>query len=104
MLIGIFALILAFVVFCIIRKRAQATRCPHCGKLFAMREISRDSTPSSTYDTTTTVDLFEMDLKGNYTSGGTLTAPATAHTYKCTDVCRFCGFKKEGFRTQVRQK
>ena len=104
MLISVLVLVLAFAAFFIIRKRAQATRCTRCGKLFAMREISRDSTPSSSYDTTTTVDLFEMDLKGNYTSGGTLTAPATAHTYKCTDMCRFCGFKKERFRTQVRQK
>ena len=104
LIIGIFILILAVIAFCIVCKRAQATRCPHCGKSFAMREISRDRTSVSTHDTTTNIGLYEMDLKGNVTSSDPHTVPATAHVHKCVDKCKFCGFQKEEFRTEVRQK
>lgn len=107
MLIGcavvVFVLILAFAAVRL-DKRARATRCPSCGKAFAMRQISREEIPDSDYDTTTYEGLFEMDLKGNVTASDALVVPATAHIYNCVDECRVCGFQKEVQRTQVYRK
>ncbi len=105
LIIGIVALILIFAAaFYLVAKRAQATRCPHCGKSFAMREVSRDRTPASSYETTTHVGLITRDLKGYVTGTDTRVVPATAYVYNCVDECKFCGFQKEEQRAQVRRK
>lgn len=104
MLIGISVLIFVFVVSYVIYKRGQAAKCPDCGKPFAMREVSRDKTPVSTCETTTNTGLFEMDLKGNYSTADLMRVPTTAYVHKCVDQCKFCGFQKEALRTQVPQK
>lgn len=42
--IGIIVFILMFAAaFYLVGKRAQATRCSHCGKSFAMREVAATS-------------------------------------------------------------
>lgn len=104
LMIGIFAFVLIFAAFYLIRKRAQATRCLRCGKPFAMREVSRDQSPVSSYDTTTHIGLITRDLRGNVTDTDTRTVPATAYVYNCVDECKFCGFQKEEQRTLVCRK
>ena len=105
LVIGIVVLILIVVaVFYLIGKRAQATRCPRCGKPFAMHEVSRDPSPVSSYDTTTHVGLITRDLKGYVTGTDTRVVPANAYVYNCVDECMFCGFQREEQRTQVRRK
>lgn len=104
LVIGIAALILIFAAaFYLIGKRARETRCPRCGRSFAVREVSRDQTPGSVYDTTTHVGLITRDLKGNVTGTDARVVPATAYVYNCVDECKFCGFQKEEQRTQVRR-
>ncbi len=105
LVIGIVALVLIFAAaFYLIGKRAQATRCPRCGKSFAMREVSRDPSPVSSYDTTTHVGLITRDLKGYVTGTDTRVVPAKAYIYNCVDECKVCGFQREEQRTQVRRK
>ena len=99
----VFILIFAAAVY-LVGKRAQASRCSRCGKSFAMREVSRDSSPVSSYDTTTHVGLITRDLKGYVTGTDTRVVPATAYVYNCVDECKYCGFQKEEQRIQVRRK
>lgn len=99
----VFILIFAAAVY-LVGKRARETRCPSCGKPFAMREVSRDSSPVSSYDTTTHVGLITRDLKGYVTETDTRVVPATAYVYNCVDECKYCGFQKEEQRIQVRRK
>lgn len=100
-IIGIFVFALAFAAGHFARRRARETRCPSCGKSFAMREVSRDQTPVSVYDTTMHDGMITRDLKGNITETDTRRVPATAYVYNCVDECKFCGFQKEEQRTQV---
>ena len=100
--IGIFVFALAFAAGHFTRRRARETRCPSCGKSFAMREVSRNSV--SSYETTTHVGLITRDLKGYVTGNDTRIVPARAHVYNCVDACRFCGFQKEEQRTQVHRQ
>ena len=103
-IIGIFVFALSFAAGYFARRRARETRCPSCGKSFAMREVSRDQTPVSVYDTTMHDGMITRDLKGNVTETDTRRVPATAYVYNCVDECRFCGFQKENQRAQVRRK
>ncbi|MBQ3135460.1 MAG: hypothetical protein IJB75_06585 [Oscillospiraceae bacterium] len=104
LIVGIMVVVfaLAFAVGYFVRRRAQGSRCPHCGKAFAMREVSRNSV--SSYETTTHVGLITRDLKGYVTGNDTRIVPARAHIYNCVDACRFCGFQKEEQRTQVHRQ
>ena len=102
--IGILAFVLGFVVGSLMHKRAQETRCPRCRKSFAMREVSRETSPVSSYDTTTHVGLLTRDLRGNITETDSRVVPATAYIYNCVDECRFCGCQKETQRTRVYRK
>lgn len=104
LIIGIFAFLLAAVAGYFTYKHACATRCPKCGKAFAMSEISRGQTPVTSYDTAAHMGLFTLDLKGNVTGTDARAVPATAYVYSCVDACRFCGFRKERQRTRVRKK
>lgn len=104
LIIGIVVFALAFAVGYFIRRRAHATRCPHCGKAFAMGEVRRDPNPASSYDTTTHIGLITRDLRGNITGTDSRVVPARAYVYNCVDECKFCGFQKEEQRTQVRRK
>ena len=103
-IIGIFVFALAFATGHFTRRRVRETRCPSCGKPFAMREVSRDQNPVSVYDTTMHDGMITRDLKGNITETDTRRVPAMAYVYNCVDECKFCGFQKEEQRTRVYKK
>ena len=99
-------LLILFIVFVlphIIRKYAQKTKCPHCGKGFAMREVRRDDTPVSHHKITAKTGIYTSDMKGNYINADAQYVPATEFVYRCVDACRFCNFEKEELRTEVRK-
>lgn len=104
LIIGIFAVAFVAAAVYFIGRRGQTTRCPKCGRAFAMGEVSRDKAPVSTCDTTAHIGLFTLDLRGNITTADPHAVPATAYTYSCVDECRFCGFQKEEQRTQICRK
>ena len=98
--------LLVIVIFIIVLNavlRAEASKCPKCGKKSAMIEISRIETDS----VRTTVDVNrEKNIKNS--SGKTIrtetykeAVPATKYYYDCIDECKYCGYRREVQRSEV---
>lgn len=88
----IVAVLIAIVLF--FRWRAiRGTACPKCGKMFAMKEISRER--ASTSATTVDVERKVRDRNGKVIRTYTEAVPATRFVYDCVDECKYCGRRRE---------
>lgn len=82
---------IALIIFAIL-SWSEATKCPECGKRFAMREIERKA--ESSYATTKDIEQKIRNNKGEITGRYTQTVPATTYIYNCLDQCKYCGFQR----------
>ena len=92
--LGTIAFVLPYIIFAIVviyRYRKKTTKCPSCGKEFALKEVERHMTNSK--------DTIIRDYKdfSKY-------VPATEYTYRCVDRCKYCGHSEVVFRFNTIKK
>ena len=88
--------ILGYVVIAIIitvLMKGNASKCPKCGKIFGMKEISRKTVGSRA----TTMDIKRevKNSKGEVVRTYYESVPATQYIYDCVDECKFCGHRRD---------
>lgn len=81
--------------------RGSDTKCPKCGKKFAMKEISRKT--ASSRATTIDVERVVRNSRNEVVRRYTEAVPATHYIYDCVDECKFCGHRKEVRREATRR-
>lgn len=90
---GIIIGVVVAIVIVVILLRGNATKCPKCGKAFAMQEIDRKTV--SSFATTMDVEHDIRNKKGEKTGSYTQTVPATTYVHDCIDQCKYCGFQRQ---------
>ena len=84
-LLGYFMIGSGIVVFML----GRASRCPHCRRHFAMREVGNEIVAKRS--TTKEVERERRDEKGRVIGHYSERVPATCYIYDYTEECRFCG-------------
>lgn len=88
----IFISIVAIGIALFVYIRGRLTKCPECGKKFAMIEISRKTVDSRS--TTMDIERQVKDSKGNVIRTYLEAVPATKFYYDCVDECKYCGYRR----------